>query len=201
MVFLKDLAFAICDKIAATISCESNWFSLDFKGERSWKNKMLSSKSVHHILPRPICGFFTHPPEDIIECGSSEPPKIAFSAFLCSSQGCTELGDEQMLPSFILPDLNFHFRKRNQHWCSKGPQATFQPSPPASQWSTLLGPAAALSGGCKGSLAALADTDTIVQWFWMQELAAWISPLEINKPAEVFCLPVLGSDWKRGNLG
>lgn len=42
---------------------------------------MLSSKSAHHTLSRSICGFFTHPLEDIIECCSSEAPKIAFSAF------------------------------------------------------------------------------------------------------------------------
>lgn len=59
---------------------QSNSHSI-LKEKNPEKNKMLSSKSAHHTLPRSVCGFFTHPPEDI-ERGSSEPPRIAFSAFL-----------------------------------------------------------------------------------------------------------------------
>lgn len=49
VLFLKDLSFAICEKMAPISSWEPKQFSFNSKGKIPWeKKKKISSKSAHH---------------------------------------------------------------------------------------------------------------------------------------------------------
>lgn len=48
VLFLKDLSFAICEKMAPISSWEPKQFLFNFKGKISWGKKKISSKSAHH---------------------------------------------------------------------------------------------------------------------------------------------------------
>lgn len=163
MVFLEDLAFAICDKIASTISCEPKQFSLNFKGERSWKNKILSRKSAHHTLQGVFVAFSLIYQKTSLSVVLLSPPELHFQL----SYGRAALSWVKNRLCFLLFCQASVFI--SERGTSTGGKRGLRPHSSHLCWllsgALCLGSAGALSGSWKGSLAGLADTDTVVQEF------------------------------------
>lgn len=121
VLFLKDLSFAICEKMAPISSWEPKQFSFNSKGKIPWEKKkknLFQKCSSYSTLPKYICGFFRHTPEDSSDCGSSELLPACISSFLIGGlmQGCPELGGEHGLLIVFCEVLIFMSKKENKHW-------------------------------------------------------------------------------------